>query len=229
MKYLIFDVETTGLPKNYKAELDDFDNWPRIVQIAWMLIDKHGVTSRVSFIIKPDGYVIPEEVSELHGVTQERAESGFFMDHVLYDFAEAVHSAHVLVGHNVMFDRNIVGSELLRAGMEDVLHGMPKCCTMMKSTKFCKIPNENRGGYKWPKLEELYLHLFEKPMSGAHDAFFDVEATRKCFVELLHLGVMDIQYLIDKLEKAIGFEVHNQKALEEQVNILKSVQESKAD
>ena len=31
--YLIFDTETTGLPKNWKAPLTDFDNWPRMVQL----------------------------------------------------------------------------------------------------------------------------------------------------------------------------------------------------
>ena len=26
--YLIFDTETTGLPKNFKAPITDTDNWP---------------------------------------------------------------------------------------------------------------------------------------------------------------------------------------------------------
>ena len=35
--FLIFDTETTGFPRNKKAPLTDFDNWPRMVQIAWQL------------------------------------------------------------------------------------------------------------------------------------------------------------------------------------------------
>ncbi|MCX6741278.1 MAG: hypothetical protein NTY61_02675, partial [Candidatus Parcubacteria bacterium] len=40
--YLFFDTETTGLPKNWKAPIEDLDNWPRIVQIAWAIY-KNGV------------------------------------------------------------------------------------------------------------------------------------------------------------------------------------------
>jgi len=37
--FLIFDTETTGLPKNFNAPITDVDNWPRCVQIAWQLHD----------------------------------------------------------------------------------------------------------------------------------------------------------------------------------------------
>ena len=40
--YLIFDTETTGLPKNWNAPVTDVDNWPRCVQIAWQLHDREG-------------------------------------------------------------------------------------------------------------------------------------------------------------------------------------------
>ena len=28
--YIVFDTETTGLPKDFSAPITDFDNWPRI-------------------------------------------------------------------------------------------------------------------------------------------------------------------------------------------------------
>lgn len=40
--YLIFDTETTGLQKNWKAPVSDIDNWPRLVQIAWLQCDNSG-------------------------------------------------------------------------------------------------------------------------------------------------------------------------------------------
>ena len=40
--YLIFDTETTGLPKNFRAPITDIDNWPRCIQIAWQLHDSDG-------------------------------------------------------------------------------------------------------------------------------------------------------------------------------------------
>ena len=32
MRYLIFDTETAGLPRNYGAPYTDVENWPRMVQ-----------------------------------------------------------------------------------------------------------------------------------------------------------------------------------------------------
>ena len=40
--YLIFDTETTGLPKRWDAPITDTNNWPRCVQIAWQLHDDMG-------------------------------------------------------------------------------------------------------------------------------------------------------------------------------------------
>jgi hypothetical protein len=35
--YLFFDTETTGLPKSWKAPVTDVNNWPRLVQLAFLL------------------------------------------------------------------------------------------------------------------------------------------------------------------------------------------------
>ena len=40
--YLFFDTETTGLPKNWNAPIQNVNNWPRMVQIAWLLYDNNG-------------------------------------------------------------------------------------------------------------------------------------------------------------------------------------------
>ena len=66
--YLIFDTETTGLPNNWKAPLTDFDNWPRLVQLAWQLHDiKGGLIEKNNLIIKPDNYDIPYNSTKIHG------------------------------------------------------------------------------------------------------------------------------------------------------------------
>ena len=72
--FLIFDTETTGLPKNYNAPLTDFDNWPRMVQLAWQLHDDTGHPIDVqNYIVKPEGYVIPYSAEKIHGISTEKA------------------------------------------------------------------------------------------------------------------------------------------------------------
>jgi DNA polymerase III subunit alpha len=65
--YLIFDTETTGLPKRDNAPLTDFDNWPRLVQLAWQMHDPDvKILGSKNFIIKPDGFTIPYSAEKVH-------------------------------------------------------------------------------------------------------------------------------------------------------------------
>ena len=40
--YLFFDTETTGLPKNWKVPATDLNNWPRMIQLAYLIYDRKG-------------------------------------------------------------------------------------------------------------------------------------------------------------------------------------------
>ena len=189
--YLFFDTETTGLPRNWKAPVTDLDNWPRMVQLAWLYYDSDG--NRIDggdAIIRPEGYTIPAEASRLHGITTERArEEGLPLRQVLGHFHELITEAGVLVAHNISFDEKIVGSELLRAGMTNPITGKEQICTMLRSAAYVGIPG-NYGGPKWPKLSELHYKLFRTGFDEAHNASVDITATAKCFWELRRLGLL---------------------------------------
>ena len=122
--YLIFDTETTGLPQNWKAPLTDFNNWPRMVQLAWQMHDNKGELIAVkNYIIKPQGYDIPYNAEQIHGISTERAyKQGVDLKFVLQEFAKDVLSSQFVVGHNVEFDNNIVGCELLRNSLDNILY-----------------------------------------------------------------------------------------------------------
>ena len=86
--YLIFDTETTGLPKRWDAPLNDLDNWPRCVQVAWQIHDNKGeLVSQKSFLIKPDGFSIPYESEKVHGISTALADKqGASLQQVLDEF-----------------------------------------------------------------------------------------------------------------------------------------------
>lgn len=188
--YLFFDTETTGLPKNWKAPVADVDNWPRLVQIAWLFFDKEGdQIASGDYIVRPEGFMIPPESSSIHGVSTERAlEEGVPIRDVLQKFHEAISPAEFLVAHNIRFDEKIVGAEFLRLGTENILEQKSKICTMEKATNFCAI--EGPYGYKWPKLSELHQKLFGKDFDEAHDAAVDIRATATCFWEMKRRGIL---------------------------------------
>lgn len=184
-----FDTETTGLPKDYRAPSTDVDNWPRLVQLSWILMDEKRELSRGDFIIRPDGFEIPREASDVHGITTERAiKEGLPSKAAVYYFLGAARCADVLVGHNVGFDVNIVGAELVRAYGKDYILGMKTQDTMLASVDFCAIPGKR--GFKWPKLIELYTKLFGKGFEDAHNSMADISATEECYWELVKLGLI---------------------------------------
>jgi DNA polymerase III epsilon subunit-like protein len=191
--YLFFDTEPTGIPRNWKAPLSDLDNWPRLVQIAWMQYDENGKKIlEQNYIIKPEGYTIPVDASQVHGITTERAEKeGVELKKVLEKFSRLVDESGYLVAHNMDFDEKIVGVEFLRQNMRNSLFKSKRLCTMKASTAFCALPGPY--GYKWPKLSELYIKLFSDDFEEAHDASADIKACAKCFWELKRKGIIKIE------------------------------------
>ncbi len=191
--YLIFDTETTGLPHNKTAPVEDLDNWPRLVQLAWQLHDAQGnLISSGNHIVRPDGFTIPFNSEKIHGISTARAqEVGEHLDDVLKEFSKDVDQADVLVGHNIEFDNKILGAEYLRCKTANILEGVPNIDTAEDTKQFCQLPGGPGGGLKSPRLLELYEKLFGNPFQDAHDAAYDVDATAKAFFETLKKGIIE--------------------------------------
>ena len=197
--YLIFDTETTGLPKNWNAPYTDTDNWPRCIQIAWQLHDDMGkLIEHQDYLVKPDGFTIPFDAEQIHGISTELAEQkGIPLAEVLEKFNIAMSKTKFIVGQNVKFDLNIMGAEFHRLSVENPLQELPVLDTCTEHTaKLCQIPGGRGGKFKLPTLTELHQYLFGEPFGEAHNATADVEATTRCFLEL----VRKQQYSTEQLD-----------------------------
>ncbi|MBR1786794.1 MAG: 3'-5' exonuclease [Paludibacteraceae bacterium] len=190
---LFFDTETTGVPLDYNAPITNSYNWPRLVQLAWILSDESGKEiKRKVAIIRPEGYTIPYEASTVHGITTDYAlRNGQSLKVILDEFIKNVENVKLLVGHNIDFDQHIVGAELYRLGLSsDKIMHKTTICTMKASINFCKLPPIRYGQYKWPKLQELYYKLFGHEFSNSHDALADITATKDCYYELKRRNII---------------------------------------
>ena len=118
--YIVFDTETTGLPEDFSAPITDFNNWPRIVQIAWKVYDLDGKEiSSHNRIIKPDGFVIPQDSIKIHRITNERANrEGISLKNALDEFVSSINSSNFLIAHNISFDDKVTACEFLRMRMK---------------------------------------------------------------------------------------------------------------
>ena len=190
MMYLFFDTETTGLPSNPTS---DFRNWPRMVQLAWLLVDEEGsIRSKNSYIIQPEGYNIPERVIKIHGITKEKAiKEGVPVDFALHRFLTDTNFAKLLVAHNIAYDYGVVRGELLRKKIPDFLRKHSRFCTMTAKPvlDYCKNFRTN-GSRQCPSLSELYYLLFNEHLQNAHNALTDAEACANCFFELKKIGLI---------------------------------------
>ncbi len=181
--FLVLDSETNGLPVNWKLGWKFVDNWPRVVQLAWVLYTADfKELDRKALIVRPDGFDIPEEASRIHGITTERAlAEGNEIADVLAEFEKAVRRADWLVAHNASYDGPVIAAEFWRRGENPPFDPAAMLCTKIDGTYVTRIPNDFNTGYKWPKLEELHRFLLGEDFEGAHDAMVDVEACARCF------------------------------------------------
>lgn len=198
---LFFDIETTGLPDR-NAKYDDFEKFPFVVSLSWIF---NGVEH--DYIIKPEGYEIPEQTTQIHGITTEYAlKNGTpFRDVIVKFIADSI-NAQYIVAHNIYFDTSIVKANSIRYMGKDyydlfvdsALNKDKRIDTMMKTIKFVGAKFQNGRSGKYPTLEELYDKLFPGETFNAHTSIDDVRALVRCFPKLSDLGLINVYVKSDE-------------------------------
>jgi DNA polymerase-3 subunit alpha len=214
--YLIFDTETTGLPKRWDAPITDTNNWPRCVQIAWQLHDEMGkLIEHQDYLVQPDGYNIPYDAERIHGISTELAQAdGISLAEVLEKFNIALSKTKFIVGQNLGFDINIMGCEFHRLGIESPMATLPVLDTCTEVTaSLLRLPGGRGGKFKLPTLTELHQYLFQVPFNEAHNATADVEATTRCFFELIRTEVFTKKELQVEQDYFEDFQLKNPKSI----------------
>lgn len=201
MIYQAYDTETTGLPLSQACD-DPYDtlNWPRVYQVGSILFDEYGIEyGRMNAFVRPDGWKIPivdaylRDMGERDFHAEQEITTEMLMDvgrpiaDVLDEFIELAKKADESVCHNASFDYPIITCEMFRRKKFPVgWMARKRHCTKLMSEGVLKIPGY-KGMYKWPSLQEAYVHFYGKEFDGAHDALADVQATVDVFLELIQL------------------------------------------
>ena len=175
MKRLYFDTETTGFPQR----TSDISRQPHICQLAAILVDGDGgEVASMNFLIRPDGWTIPDDVAAIHGISTEKAAAcGIPIRVAMAAFSNLCRCADQIIAHNISFDRQLIAIECERVGQPSIMDTVEQYCTKDATTDICKLPGKF-GKYKWPKLQEAHVHFFSVEFDDAHDALADVRA---CF------------------------------------------------
>lgn len=195
---LFFDTETTGLP-DFRARSAELTQ-PHIVQLALLLCEDDGTeVDRNCVIVKPNGWVIPPEVTAIHGISHEQAlDEGMPEDFATGLFIGMYGRASLRVAHNESFDRRIMRIAMTRAGIEradiEAIEARPSFCTCRNSVDILNLPPSEKmiaAGFikpKTPKLSECIQHFFGEELTKAHDAMGDAEDCRRVYLHLKSIG-----------------------------------------
>lgn len=181
---LVYDLETSGFTNS------------RLLELGLLLLDEHNgwrTVMELSIIVKPDGWKIEQGAIDVHGITQEHAETvGLPLEMALSLFTKFRQLASLVVCHNLSHDYRIMDGELGRMKWPRLGDTESKFfCTMLSTVDICRIPNTNgKRGFKWPKLVEAYRHFFHKDFPNAHTALGDARPTAEIFRELVRLGLV---------------------------------------
>ena len=193
---LFLDTETTGIPDRSAKWDTDFEQYPHVVQIAWL----HGCKVE-SHIIRPDGWEIPDEAQAVHGITTEYAkEHGEPFALVVDMLIQDCHEAGLICGHNIHFDTGIIKANILRElgreyydanDVENALYKGKRIDTMRSTMKWVDARN-SYGRLKFPNLSELYDHCFPGETFPAHDALEDCKAVARCLLVIVDAGLVEL-------------------------------------
>jgi len=218
--HLFFDTETSGLPRFRRAPAWLLLNWPRAVQLAWVLTDDQGTEIHADCqTIRPGRFRFAAEAIARHGITEEQARAaGEPLHDVMGCFAADLVQAEIVVAHNIQFDLRVVQAEFLRldwfhrvswhldstgavqqqAGILRLTAPRSRVRNLFRNRHYrCTMVESTpycalpRGsGFKWPSLTELHQKLFDSDFAGKHNALADCRACVRCFWELRRRGVL---------------------------------------
>ena len=189
MKLLVFDTETTGLPKFKNSSIYKVDEWPYIVQLSYIVYDMENNDIDIidDYIDIPENIEISKESSNIHGITKEMCKTGITISEALNKFVNYINSCDIIIGHNVSFDKRRIIVEGIRNKQNIFLKDKQFYCTMKDSAEICKIEKINSEGekyFKYPTLTELHEFYFKKTPKNTHNAIVDVLICFKCFMKM---------------------------------------------
>jgi DNA polymerase-3 subunit epsilon len=145
----------------------------------------------IELIVKPEGYTIPTQASNIHGITTELATAvGVPLMTALSVFCKLREIADEIVAYNLPFDELVMAAAIARSGRKPSHPGPAKrTCAMQLATPIVNLPPTAKmiaAGFvdkpKPPNLTEAHKFFFDgRGFEGAHGALTDTRACMRVY------------------------------------------------
>lgn len=180
-KFICLDCEMTGLD----AVQD------RIIEIAVVCFDFDNIYESFETLIDPERLIPPTSV-EFHHITQDMIAGKPTIKDVLPNVLAMI-GKHIIIGHSVGFDIEILSQSAQRAGIPSTLHHNTYIDTLRMARYYGESPTNS--------LEQLRKH-FNIEMEIAHRAMSDVKVNIEVFKRLA-ASFKTVEELFEMLAKPI--------------------------
>jgi DNA polymerase III epsilon subunit-like protein len=181
MRLLLFDTETTGLPKSRESAIKLQNNWPHIVSIGWIVMEDLNIIKKEYYLVKPE-WDIPDDASKIHGITKEKAmEEGLPLSEVINKFIAEPYD--IMIAHNMNFDLNVLINAIIWDLKLPFIPFTKTFCTMEFMKPIMKLTYANNRGIKSPKLSEMYEFITKKKPENLHNSLVDTMLIADCIIE----------------------------------------------
>lgn len=162
--FVCLDCETTGLDTSAD----------RIVEIAVVKFNFQEILDSFESLVDPQ-ITISDESLAIHHISHEMIVGKPTIDTLIPQVLEII-GDHVLMGHVIRFDIDLVTNAAIRAGLTTAIADRPYIDTLRLARHYGDSPNNT--------LENLAKH-FNVPIEGAHRAMNDVMMNIGVFKQLV--------------------------------------------
>lgn len=171
MRYVVIDVETTGLSPGYGD---------RVIEIGAVAVDGCEIMAEFGSLVQVDKN-IPRHVSRIHGITNDMLVDQPLPDEVYPALRDFIGGA-LLVAHNARFDVAFLRHEFGQLGLR--FDNRSVCTLELARRRLPRLPDH--------RLETVCRHLFGGLPEGTrlHRALDDARLTARVWWELGERGSM---------------------------------------
>lgn len=164
LTFVCIDCEATGLDSNND----------RILEVAAVQFTLKDVIASFSSLVNPE-CEIPQESIEIHKITQEVVKDAPKIETLLPEIVKMIGS-HIIVGHGVSYDVNLISQACKRAGITTLINNNLTLDTLRLARHYGESPTNS--------LERLCQH-FRIPCDETHRALADVMMNIEVFKHLV--------------------------------------------
>lgn len=165
-KYIVFDLETTGLSARFNE----------VIEFGAIVIDNGIITEHIQFFLKPSKH-IPKSITDITKITDDDVKDGLSQEEGIKKIYELL-NGNIGVAHNANFDINICKQNFTKYGLDI----SQIYCVDTLAISWFLFPDERKHNLN--SLCNRFNINYTK--SAAHRADYDAEVLANCWLGIIN-------------------------------------------